>query len=691
VAGVLISGVNWLELFRKLSAADNAVALHEAADRLLKLFQDAESAELGFTITGSENQLQPFKETEAALPAQFDLLANLARQDPLLLNQVMDLRAQGERLLTQLRTVVQRRRDFGFRAASVAIETGENERLMASVQKKVAMIKSLRSDLGSPEGRNSRDQLLRACVTGLVAGIIGLGVGLYALHLVGMSLKHQQRERELLEAKLKAEGESREKSTLLANMSHEIRTPLNAIMGFSELLTIELKQPRHNEYLRSIRTSARSLLQLINDILDMSKVEAGVLELHPEPTDPREICDFVFTVFGESAAKKGVRLKCDVAADLPRALWLDRVRLRQVLVNLVGNAVKFTDQGSICARVSAEKQDDNSQITLMIEVQDTGVGIPQDKLDAIFTPFVQAGRDHEKEKQGSGLGLAIVKRLTQLMGGSVKVTSVVGQGSTFHLRFPDVVVSARLPVPYCGDEAGQAVEFDALRPAKILVVDDIEMNCALIKGMFEGSAHRLAFSANGHDAVARARAMQPDIVLMDIRMPIMDGLQAASEIRNTPGLKLVPVIAITASSVPEEGNGERSNFNGFLRKPFSRRELFDELAQFLPRREKDPEPSRSDAPMDRLLPGSGDWRTLAEQLRTLEKQEWPGVRDTLAVNESRAFARRLETLARESGCNPLLSYSVALSNYAETYAIASLEKHLQQFPKLIARVEHTEA
>src|SRR6185295_252325 len=179
-------------------------------------------------------------------------------------------------------------------------------------------------------------------------------------------------------------------------MSHEIRTPMNAILGFSELLETDLKETRHHQYLKSIRASSASLLQLINDILDMSKVEAGVMELHPEPTDAREICEFLRTVFAEPAARKGVKFECKAAEDLPHALLVDRLRLRQILVNLVGNAVKFTDRGNIYTRILWEKQPTSSHITLLIEVQDTGVGIPQDKLEAIFKPFVQAGAHRDK-------------------------------------------------------------------------------------------------------------------------------------------------------------------------------------------------------------------------------------------------------------------------------------------------------
>ena len=347
---------------------------------------------------------------------------------------------------------------------------------------------------------------------------------------------------------MQAEHSNQEKTVFLANMSHEIRTPMNAILGFSELLQGDLREPKHRQYLQSIRSSADSLLLLINDILDMSKIEAGVMELHPEPTDLREICDFVHTLFSEPAAKKELKLECHVVENFPHALLIDRIRLRQILINLVGNAVKFTDKGGVEVRVTWEKQQTSSHITLVIEVQDTGVGIPQDRLDAIFKPFVQAGAHREKEKQGTGLGLSIVKRLTEIMGGTVTVASVMEQGSAFHLRFPNVPISARLPASEKSSPTGE-VDFNELRPATLLVVDDNDTNCELIAGMFAGSHHRLVFGSSGEEAVAKARELKPDVLLLDVRMPGMDGDEALAEIRKMPGLEFLPVIAVTASNL----------------------------------------------------------------------------------------------------------------------------------------------
>ncbi len=686
VASVILAAVTWVDLSRKLSTASEAVAIQEHIDTILRLLVDTETAQRGFTITGDERFLDPLSMGETNVPTQFERLVEIVKEDSLMLKRVMELRGQAELSLAHQRTVIAARKVQGGQAAADIVASGEGRRIMDGVRERVAQIRGMRADLVSNNGADARAKLLRASLTSLVAGVLGVGAGVFALWLARVMLGHQMREKELVEARLQAERSSQEKTVFLANMSHEIRTPMNAILGFSELLESELREPKHRQYLQSIRTSAGSLLQLINDILDMSKIEAGVMELRLEPTDPREICDFLHTVFAEPAAKKGVKLECKVAEDLPHALLMDRIRLRQVMVNLVGNAVKFTDKGNIYARIQWEKQQTSSHITLLIEVQDTGVGIPQDKLEAIFKPFVQAGAHREKEKAGTGLGLSIVRRLTEIMGGTVTAASVMGQGSAFSLRFPDVAISARLAA---GEklESGSAADFNELRPASLLVVDDNETNCQLVAGMFTGSHHRLSFGSNGREAVEKAQTLRPDVILLDIRMPGMDGREALAEIRKIPGHELTPIIAVTASSLMSEETELKARFSGYVRKPFSKRELFDELAQFLPRHGKtDPASSAASATSDAALINIPP--DLARELRRLLDDEWPALRDSLAINESKAFAARLRNLCERWPCGSLDTYAQGLARHAESYAVVDLEKHLFEFPALVERLEN---
>jgi CheY-like chemotaxis protein/anti-sigma regulatory factor (Ser/Thr protein kinase) len=460
-------------------------------------------------------------------------------------------------------------------------------------------------------------------------------------------------------------------------MSHEIRTPMNAILGFSELLGNEFQNPKHRQYLQSIRSSANSLLQLINDILDISKIETGVIEIHPEPTDLREICEFIRVLFSEPATRKNIKLECSLRGDFPLGLFIDRLRLRQILVNLVGNAIKFTDQGGVELRISWEKQPDN-RVTLIVEIQDTGVGIPRDKLDAIFKPFVQSGADRDKEKQGTGLGLAIVKRLTETLGGTVTVASVLGQGSVFHLRFPNVPVSGR-PLSSEKNTYPGLCDFNTLRPATLLVVDDNQTNCDLIAAMVANSHHRLSFAKDGQEAIKQARELQPDLILMDIRMPGIDGDEAVAIIHRIPGLEMLPCIAVTASMQRDDETSLRQKFSGYVRKPFSRQELFNELSRFLPEFKQDE--SRSSANGHQPMPPASP--ELLAKLHELIVEPWPAIRDSVAVNESKEFAQQLEEIGHRWHSQPVIDYSRKLLHDAENYCVTDLEKHLGEFVTLV--------
>jgi signal transduction histidine kinase/DNA-binding response OmpR family regulator len=421
--------------------------------------------------------------------------------------------------------------------------------------------------------------VLVASFTSLTAGILGIGAGLFASLLI---VNYQKRERVLIQGRSEAERRSREKSSFLANMSHEIRAPMNAILGFSELLDNDHLNDSQRKYLQSIRSSASSLQMLVSDMLDISKIEAGILELHPEPIDPYELCQFIQAMFTESAGRKQLSLKCNAAEDLPRSLLLDRVRLRQILVNLVGNAVKFTDRGSIKLSIGWENQVPGKLLTLLIDVKDTGVGIPADRLETIFNPFAQAGAHPDKESEGTGLGLAIVKCLAETMGGSVIVTSELGRGSIFQFRFPNVAVSARVPA---SEQlmSSAATDFNCLRPATVLGVDDNPTNRELLQAMLNGSHHRLLLASSGQQAIEMARRETPDLILLDLRMPEMGGRKVLRALREVGSLEMTPVIAITASSLPSEQAEIKSCFNGYLEKPFSRQDLFNEIARFLPR------------------------------------------------------------------------------------------------------------
>jgi CheY-like chemotaxis protein len=275
-----------------------------------------------------------------------------------------------------------------------------------------------------------------------------------------------------------------------------------------------------------------------------------------------------------------------------------------------------------------------------------------------------------------------------MMDGTVTLESTLGQGSAFHLRFTNITVSARLPVS--GDaEVDSATDFNLFVPATLLVVDDNETNRNLITSMFERTHHRIRLARNGRETLESIAEMRPDLVLLDLRMPMMDGRTVLVEIRKLAGLELLPVIAATASDQANDERDLRHRFSGYLRKPFSRKALYDELAQFLPRTSKKNDSlsaSPSGAAWPRLLTAgkeADEWAALTAELRILQASEWAALRESLAINETLAFAGKLRALAQTAQCGPLKTYAETLAARAEAYAVRDLEQHLSEFPLLI--------
>mgnify|MGYP001546789501 CR=1 FL=1 len=585
LGGIGLGVMVWSNLSRSFEASVESAQFRRSLREVFSALQDAETGERGFLLSGEESFLVPFARAEAEFPARFDKLANDAMDVPELREDVLALKGLAELKLATLRRAITARRNSNWSNGFDRAREEEGQILMDKIRTTINRMDRRPEDITTATGEATRFQIKRALLATLLAGGLGLGTGAFALYLSRVALKKEKNERLLAEQAIRAESAAREKSAFLANMSHEIRTPMNAILGFSDLLISDLPatgKARHR--VQAIRESATSLLQLINDILDLSKIDAGMIELHLEPTDLHEVSEFMRTVFAEQAARKGLQLGYEVDPSVPHALMLDRSRLRQVIVNLVGNAIKFTDRGHVTLGVHWETHPLNRGAgTLEIDVIDTGLGIPAEKQAEIFRPFVQVNPQRASERQGSGLGLSIVHRLTERMGGTVAVDSEVGKGTRFRLRFTDVGVSVRLPTHARADLADD-IDFNELEPAELLVVDDNGPNRDLIAGYFEKTDHQLRFAVNGVEAVEKIREKLPNLVLMDIRMPEMDGHTALMELRKIPGTELLPVVAVTASSMIDDEQVLRGYFAGYVRKPFSRQALFHELAAFLPRR-----------------------------------------------------------------------------------------------------------
>ena len=386
----------------------------------------------------------------------------------------------------------------------------------------------------------------------------------------------------LLDAKEAAEAAAKAKGEFLANMSHEIRTPLNGVIGATDLALAATPPPSVERYLRIAHSSAESLLGIVNDILDFSKIEAGKLELEQKPFQLEHVLASVLDIFTTKAVEKDIDLALHLDHETPRLVQGDAQRLQQVLVNLVGNAVKFTDRGGRVALRVRLHEVRKVAVVLEFAVEDSGIGIAPENTSLLFDSFTQADASITRRYGGTGLGLAICKRLVGMMDGSIEVQSEPGKGSVFRVRAPFVIVKRPLPV---GDAACDATRFKGMRG---LLVEDDPANQEIARALLEGAGIETTLAQNGLlavNALRRCYISEPvrdacfDFVLMDVQMPEMDGCTATRLIRSLPGAGRLPILAMTAHAM--EGDEERclaAGMNDYVSKPISRQRLFSALA-----------------------------------------------------------------------------------------------------------------
>ncbi len=494
--------------------------------------------------------------------------------------------------------------------------------------------------------------------------------------------------KERREAEKKAEAANRAKSEFLANISHEIRTPLNVILGFSEILESRIKEPQNQKYLSSINSSGKSLLTLINDILDLSKVEAGKLEIEYKAFDPRTVFWEITKVFSQKAADRDVELTISVDDEVPPAVILDELRFRQILLNLVGNAVKFTSEGQIQLSAhfsSAKTKKDNARF--QVKVKDTGMGIPQKELETIFGVFEQQSGQSTRFG-GTGLGLAITKRLTEMMDGRITVESEVDVGSTFTVTFENIGQSQTSEK----DSPLRTVDLANLefKSATVLVADDSESNRHLLKDYLGELGIGSLEATNGQEAVDRAREVKPDLILMDIRMPVMDGLDATIEIKSDASTKHIPVVAVTASVMKQEQEKTQHICDSVLMKPVSRLDLVSCLVQYLEYKTKEaPNKKPAQQPVPEVHHKNGALSGNAELLATLNGylKTCDELEKTLTINEIEEFAELMLSIGNEYNWDAMSHWARTLKDQAELFEIEELEKTLRKYSQLIDSIK----
>lgn len=500
--------------------------------------------------------------------------------------------------------------------------------------------------------------------------------------------ERKQMEINLRLAKEAAEEASTMKSEFLANMSHEIRTPMNSILGFSEILQNYIRAPQPRQYLETIQLSGKSLLKLINDILDLSKIEAGKLELEYSDLHLPTLFREIEQIFTYGIAKKGLEFHLEIAPDLTQILWLDETRLRQVLLNLVGNAIKFTDSGYIKLRAYKRPSSEGSRsLELIIDVEDTGIGIPEDQVHEIFDYFVQSKCQNHAQYGGTGLGLSITKRLLNMMHGKIDVVSKEDKGSIFRIILEGVKVASSKNLQQT-EEDQLDIKTITFEPANILIVDDNQLNREVLRIYLSHFNFHIIDAENGQQALDLAQQEQPDLIIMDLKMPIMDGYQATLKLKEDDSLKHIPIIILTALATKDSEKQLRGISNSYLTRPISQKELIVELTKFLPHTILSPstetgQPSAKSETMLNL--DESALQKLPELMQIIEEEVLPIWQNRMdfSINETEALGNKCKNLGIRYQYSPLMDWGESLRFHTSMFNMDEINKSLEALPTLV--------
>lgn len=436
LASLLVTATLSLRLQDRILLVQAVRDLRRQVSLLGTALREAEAAQRMFVITGDETHGAVLAGVRDSMPGRWRGLQVAANAVPGLMPDLVEIRSASEAALASLEGTAAVRRNNGREAAVRRVETGQSDQQLVAVHMQLEALTEQLEQRTEEETRSLAKAEARGRAASVGAGLVALGLGTLGVWQWWRSLGHFRRELELAAEKTRAEQMARDKGDFLAAMSHEVRTPLNTILGMSEQLLNSLPAGPLEEKAEAVQTAAQTMLRLVNDLLDLSRLEAGHLELIHSAIDISEELDWLRRLLGPQAEAAGINLESGAAPDLPPALWLDQGRFRQILLNLVANGIKFTPRGGN-VRVRLERAESTQGPDLVLEVKDTGVGIPPEHHSTVFQPYVQGlGRRAGRPEHGTGLGLAIVRQLVGLMGGSISLQSRSGAGATFRVLLP---------------------------------------------------------------------------------------------------------------------------------------------------------------------------------------------------------------------------------------------------------------
>ncbi len=481
-------------------------------------------------------------------------------------------------------------------------------------------------------------------------------------------------------------------SDFLANMSHEIRTPMNAVLGYADILASEIKDEVQKEYLESIKSSGRGLLTIINDVLDLSKIEAGKLELVFDYINTIDFFSEFEKVFLLKLQEKGINWILDVASGTPSYLYLDGNRLRQILMNLISNAVKFTEKGYIKLKVYSENHKvvnytaDKVEefIDLVVEVEDTGMGISKEFQKRIFDEFVQEDRS---KIQGTGLGLAITRRLVRIMGGSVSVKSALDKGSIFRIHLTEVAFTRNVENSSDVNQIDpQNVEFEQ---SIILLIDDVEINRKYIKDALKNTKIKVVEASGGEQGLKILAKQKPDLIICDIKMPGMDGFDFLEKVKSKKHLCKIPVLAYSASVMKEQKKRiYNGGFVGLLVKPVLIKELYGSLCKYLPWVLTEPiDEMKIQAQEEDIINGEIiNGKELLNKLGICSKK-WKELEKRQPINKVKEFGVNMKDLGELHRTKLLQQYGAELISTTESFNIDKLLGLLKKFPEIVENIQ----